>query len=128
MWVGYASMPPTRCQVNSMPSQLDAKIYVLGLGAVQIELSIWQHRIALQLCVAHCLRSLSSLRCGVEKSLRTTNEKIFPAHINHSVGYTMDLRIASYSPQSAIISSLSRIVRPAHQNFLIRKMTFFLNK
>ena len=59
---------------------------VLGLGAVQIELSIWQHRIALQLCVAHCLRSLSSLRCGVEKSLRTTNETIFLAHINLSVG------------------------------------------
>ena len=59
---------------------------VLGLGAVQIELSIWQHRIALQLCVTHCLRSLSSLRCGVEKSLRTTNETIFPAHIYLSVG------------------------------------------
>ena len=59
---------------------------VLGLGAVQIELSIWQHRIALQLCVVHCLRSLSSLRCGVEKSLRTTNETIFLAGINLSVG------------------------------------------
>ena len=58
----------------------------LGLSAVQIELSIWQHRIALQLCVAHCLRSLSSLQCGVEKSLRTTNETIFLAHINLSVG------------------------------------------
>ena len=45
-----------------------------------------QHRIALQLCVAHCLRSLSSLRCGVEKSLRTTNQTIFLAHINLSVG------------------------------------------
>ena len=59
---------------------------VLGLGAVQIELSIWQHRIALQLCVARCSRSLSSLRCGVEKSLRTTNETIFLAHINLSFG------------------------------------------
>ena len=59
---------------------------VLGFGAVQIELSIWQHRIALQLCVAHCSRSLSSLRCGVEKSLRTKNETIFLAHINHLVG------------------------------------------
>ena len=59
---------------------------VLGFGAVQIELSIWQHRIALQLCVAHCLSSLSSLRCSVEKSLRTTNETIFLAHINLSVG------------------------------------------
>ena len=38
---------------------------VLDLGAVQIELSNWQHRIALQLCVAHCLCSLSSaMRCG----------------------------------------------------------------
>ena len=27
-----------------------------------------------------------SLRCGVKKSLRTTNEAIFPAHINLSVG------------------------------------------
>ena len=27
-----------------------------------------------------------SLRCDVEKSLRTTNEAIFPAHINLSVG------------------------------------------
>ena len=59
---------------------------VLDLGAVQIELSTWQHRIALQLCVAHCLCSLSSLRCGVEKSLRTTNETVFLANINLSVG------------------------------------------
>ena len=27
--VGYASMPPTRCLANSMPSQLNAKIYSL---------------------------------------------------------------------------------------------------
>ena len=66
--------------------RLSIMLSVLGLGAVQIELSIWQHRIALQLCVAHCLRSLSSLRCGVEKSLRTTNETIFLAHINLSIG------------------------------------------
>ena len=66
--------------------RLSIMLFVLGLGAVQIELSIWQHRIALQLCVAHCLRSLSSLRCGVEKSLRTTNETIFLAHTNLLVG------------------------------------------
>ena len=66
--------------------RLSFMLSVLGLSAVQIELSIWQHRIALQLCVAHCSPSLSSLRCGVEKSLRTTNETIFPAHINLSVG------------------------------------------
>ena len=66
--------------------RLSIMLSVLGLGAVQIELSIWQHRIALQLCVAHCLRSLSSLRYDVEKSLRTTNETIFLAHINLSVG------------------------------------------
>ena len=59
---------------------------VLDLGAVQIEHSTWQHRIALQICVAHCLCSLSTLRCGMEKSLRTTNETVFPAHINISVG------------------------------------------
>ena len=53
---------------------------------MQIEHSTWQHRIALQLCVAYCLCSLSTLRCGVEKSLRTTNETVFPAHINLSVG------------------------------------------
>ena len=40
----------------------------------------------MKLWLAHCLRSLSSLRCGVEKSLRTTNETIFLAHINLSVG------------------------------------------
>ena len=34
----------------------------------------------------NCLRSLSSLRCHVEKSLRTTNETIFPAHINLLIG------------------------------------------
>ena len=66
--------------------RLSIMLSVLGLGAVQIELSIWQHCIALQLCVAHCLRSLSSLQCDVEKLLRTTNETIFPAHINLSVG------------------------------------------
>ena len=65
---------------------LSITLSVLDLGAVQIEHSTWQHRIALQLCVAHCLCSLSGLRCGVEKSLRTTNETVFPAHINLSVG------------------------------------------
>ena len=66
--------------------RLSFMLSVLGLGAVQIELSIWQYRIALQLCVAHCSRSLRSLQCGEEKSLRTTNETIFLAHINLSVG------------------------------------------
>ena len=59
---------------------------VLDLSAVPIELSTWQHRIALQLCVAHCLCSLSSLQGGVETSLRSTNETVFLAHINLSVG------------------------------------------
>ena len=43
-------------------------------------------RIIFLIFFAHCLRSLSSVRCGVEKSLRTTNETIFLAHINPSVG------------------------------------------
>ena len=72
--------------LSSLIERLYKMYNILGLGAVQIELSIWQHRIALQLCVAHCLRSLSSLRCGVEKLLRTTNKTIFLAHINLSVG------------------------------------------
>ena len=42
--------------------------------------------ILLFICVAHCLCSLSTLRCGVEKSLSTTNETVFSAHINLSVG------------------------------------------
>ena len=65
---------------------LSIALSVLDLGVVQIKHSTWQHRIALQLCVAHCLRSLSTLRCSVKKSLRTTNETIFRAHINLSVG------------------------------------------
>ena len=52
---------------------------VSDLGTVQIEHSTWQHHVALQLCVAHCLCSLSTLQCAVEKSLRTTNEIAFPA-------------------------------------------------
>ena len=86
---------------------------VLGLGAVQIELSIWQHRIALQLCVAHCLRSLSSLRCGVEKSLRTTNETIFLAHIDLSVGSTCQNALCSANDatkaETAAVWRLSKI-------------------
>ena len=62
--------------------RLSIALSVLNLGAVQIEHSTWQHRIALQFCVAHCLCSLSTLRCDVEKSLRTTNEKVFRADIN----------------------------------------------
>ena len=64
---------------------LSITLSVLDLGAVQIEHSTWQHRIALQIWVAHCLCNLSTLRCGVEKSLHTTNETVFPAHINLSV-------------------------------------------
>ena len=62
-------------------------LFVLDLGAVQIEHSTWQHRIALQLCVAHCLGSLSTLRCGVEKSLCNANETVCVAHINLSVSW-----------------------------------------
>ena len=53
---------------------------------MQIEYSIWQHRVELQLCVGHCLCSLSTLRCGVEKSLGTTNEMTFPALYHLWVG------------------------------------------
>ena len=59
---------------------------VLDLGAMQIEHYTWKHRIALQICIAHCLCSLSTLRCGVEKLLCTTNKTAFPAHINLLVG------------------------------------------
>ena len=61
---------------------------VLDLGAVQIDHSAWQHPITLQPCVAHCSCSLSTLRCDVEKSLRTgtTNETVFSADIILLVG------------------------------------------
>ena len=70
-----------------MKIYLSIYIYIyLDISAVQIEYSIWQHRVALQLCVGHCLCSLSTLRCGVEKSLGTTNEMTFPAPYNLWVG------------------------------------------
>ena len=36
--------------------------------------------------IALLMQFENSLRCGVEKSLRTTNETIFPSNINLSVG------------------------------------------
>ena len=65
---------------------LSFTLSVLDLGAGQIEHSTWQHRITLQICVAHCLCSLSTLRCSVVKALHTTNETVFAAYINLSVG------------------------------------------
>ena len=53
---------------------------------MQIEHSTWQHCNALQLCVAYCLCSLSTLHCGVKKSLHTTNKTVFLAHIILLVG------------------------------------------
>ena len=53
-------------------------LYILSFSAVQIEHSTWQHRVVLQLCVAHCLGNLSTLRCDVGKLLCTTNEMAFP--------------------------------------------------
>ena len=66
---------------------LTIRFSVFDLGAVQTEHFTWQHRIMLQvpMCLAHCLCSLSTLRCGVEKSLRTTNETVFPSRINLSI-------------------------------------------
>ena len=65
--------------------------------SVQCKLSTLpgQHRIALQLFIAHCLGSLSTLRCGVEKSLRTTNETVFAAHHNLSVGRALQNAMCS---------------------------------
>ena len=74
------------CLLSLLICVVGIYICIYVYGAVQIEHFTGQHRIALQLCVAHCLCSLSTLRCGVEKSLRTTNETIFPAHITLSAG------------------------------------------
>ena len=42
---------------------------------------------ALYIYIYHCLTHIYIyISCGVEKSLRTTNETVFPAHINLSVG------------------------------------------
>ena len=38
------------------------------------------------LCLYHCLCSLSTLRCGVERLLPITNETVLAVHINLSVG------------------------------------------
>ena len=81
---------------------------VLDLIAVQIEHSTWQHRIALQLCVAHCLCSLSTLRCGVEKSLRTTNETVFPAHINLLVGSASQKALCSADDATKAVTAVVR--------------------
>ena len=51
----------------------------LNLSAVQIECSTWQHRVTLQLCLAHCLFSLSTLQRDLMKSLRATNKMAFLA-------------------------------------------------
>ena len=38
------------------------------------------------LCLYHCWCNVSTVRCGVEKSLPITNETVLAAHINLSVG------------------------------------------
>ena len=72
----FADAPPdkslskTDCcgfNVYSVAVQIEIYMYihimlsVLDLGAVQIEHSTLQHHIALQICIAHCLCSLSTL-------------------------------------------------------------------
>ena len=95
---------------------------------MQIEHSTWQHRIALQMCAAHCLCSLSTLRCGVEKSLRTTNETVLPAHINLSVGSACQNALCSADDATKAETAAVRRLSTLHiyenhaykVNFLIR--------
>ena len=63
----YSADVATKAETTAV-RRLSITLSVLDLGAVQIEHSTCQHRIALQLCVAHCLCSLSTLPCGGEKS------------------------------------------------------------
>ena len=48
----YTADDATKAQ-RAAVRRLSFMLSVLDLGAVQIELSIWQHRFALQLCIAH---------------------------------------------------------------------------
>ena len=71
-----------------------------------------------------------SLRCGVEKSLRTTNETIFPAHITLSVGSACQNALCSADDatkaETAAVRRLSRTVVMQYLDVLTEHYKFFL--
>ena len=90
---------------------------------MEIEHSTWQHRIALQLCVAHCLCSLSTLRCGVEKSLRTTNETVFSAHITLLVGSACQNALSSANNDTKAETAAARRLSVLYSLYIFRHIS-----
>ena len=93
----------------------------LCISRLQVLLEYWCLFVCLYLY--HCWYSLSTLRYSMEKALRTTNQTVFAAHINLSVGSAYPNQCCQLSGKSARFSGFCACLA---ENFCIWRTADFL--